>query len=71
MNWRWLTYQEAARYTGYSVGALRNKVSANQIPHYGPPRSRRFRTDMLDLFLVNPDAALRKFWQERNDTHVG
>jgi excisionase family DNA binding protein len=62
---KWMRYPEAAEYTGYSVGHLRNLVSANQIPVYGAPRSRRFRADMLDLFLEDPDAALRKFRLER------
>ena len=44
----------------------RNLVSAGQIPVYGKPRVRRFRRDMLDLFLTNPDAAMRKFRAERN-----
>jgi excisionase family DNA binding protein len=64
----WLTYKKAAEYTGWSVNYLRNLVSAGQIPVYGKPRTRRFRQDMLDLFLTNPDAAMRKFLQERN-TH--
>ena len=71
MSQRWMTYEEAAAHTGFAVGTLRNKVSADQIPHYGPPRARRFRVDMLDLFLVNPDAALRKFRLERDEKHVG
>lgn len=67
---RWLTYRQAAAYCGWSVGHLRNLVSAGQIPVYGKPRMRRFRRDMLDLFLTDPDAALRKFRSERN-THGG
>jgi excisionase family DNA binding protein len=62
----WLTYPEAAAYTGWSVGHLRNLVSAGQIPVYGKPRVRRFRRDMLDLFLTDPDAAMRTFRAERN-----
>ena len=63
---RWLTYQQASIYTGWSVEYLRNLVSAGQIPVYGKLRVRRFRRDMLDLFLTNPDAAMRKFRLERN-----
>ena len=62
----WIKYKEAAAYTGWSVRYLRNLVSAGQIPVYGPPRSRRFRRDMLDLYLTNRDAAMRKFRLERN-----
>ena len=62
----WLTYAQAARYTGWSVGHLRNLVCAGRIPVYGRPRVRRFRRDMLDLFLTNPDMAMRKFLSERN-----
>ena len=63
---KWLTYQQAAIYTGWTVNYLRNLVSAGQIPVFGKQRTRRFRRDMLDLFLTNPDAAMRKFRQERN-----
>ena len=62
----WLTYREAAAYCGWSVTYVRNLVSAGQIPVYGRPRVRRFRRDMLDLFLTDPDAAMRKFRAERN-----
>ena len=62
----WLTYSQAAKYTGWTVAYLRNLVSAGQIPVYGKQRVRRFRRDMLDLFLTNPDVAMRKFRQERN-----
>jgi hypothetical protein len=41
-------------------------VCAGQIPVYGKPRVRRFRRDMLDLFLTDPDAAMRSFRAERN-----
>ena len=64
----WLNYEQAAAYTGWSVGRLRNMVSAGQIPVYGKRRVRRFRADMLDLFLSDPDVAMRKFRLERN-TH--
>jgi excisionase family DNA binding protein len=65
----WLTYAQAASYTGWSVRHLRNLVSSGSIPVYGKPRVRRFRRDMLDLFLTNPDAAMRKFRLERNEPH--
>lgn len=62
----WLTYAQAAAYTGWSVAYLRNLVSAGQIPVYGKTRVRRFRQEMLDLFLTDPDAAMRRFRAERN-----
>jgi excisionase family DNA binding protein len=65
-TWRWLTYREAAAYCGWSIPYLRNLVSAGQIPVYGRPRVRRFRRDMLDHFLTDPDAAMRSFRAERN-----
>ena len=65
----WLTYAQAARYTGWSVRHLRNLVSAGQIPVYGRPRVRRFRRDMLDLYLTNPDMAMRTFLAERNEPY--
>ena len=65
----WLTYTEAASYTGWSVGHLRNLVSAGRIPVYGRPRVRRFRRDMLDLYLANPDVAMREFRSERQRMH--
>ena len=64
----WLTYAEAAAYCGWSVAYLRNLVCAGQVPVYGRPRVRRFRRDMLDRFLTDPDAAMRLFRAERN-TH--
>jgi len=67
----WLTYVQAASYTGWSVGHLRNLVSAGQIPVYGRPRVRRFRRDMLDLYVTDPDAAMRKFRLERKRTRDG
>ncbi len=69
MNGSWLTYAQAARYTGWSVRHLRNLVSAGQIPVYGRPRVRRFRRDMLDLYLTNPDMAMRRFSAEGNSSH--
>jgi len=65
----WLTYTQAASYTGWSVGHLRNLVSAGRIPVYGRSRVRRFRRDMLDLFLTNPNMAMREFLSERNAPH--
>ena len=65
----WLTYRAAAAYTGYSVAYLRNLVSARKIPSYGAPRRRRFRRDMLDLFIADRDAAMRKFLLEQRGTH--
>ena len=65
----WLTYAQAAHHTGWSIRHLRNLVSARQIPVYGRPRVRRFRRDMLDLYLTNPDMAMRKFLSERNEPH--
>jgi hypothetical protein len=63
---RWLTYRQAAAYCGWSIAYLRNLVSAGKVPVYGKPRVRRFRRDMLDLFLTDPDAAMRSFRAERN-----
>ena len=67
----WMRYQDAADYIGVSVGHLRNLVSAGQIPVYGPARVRRFRRDMLDLYVTDPDAAMRKFRLERKRTRDG
>jgi len=65
----WLTYRQASEYTQLAVGSLRNLVSAGQIPVYGAPHSRRFRRDMLDLFLTDRDAAMRLFRHERSGPH--
>ncbi len=62
----WMTYEQAAAYCSWTVGHLRNLVSSGQIPVYGRPRSRRFRRDMLDLFLTDPDLAMRRFRSERS-----
>jgi len=62
---QWLTYKEAAAHTSHSVGHFRNLVSVGQIPVYGPPRRRRFRRDMLDLWVKDPEAAMRTFHLER------
>jgi excisionase family DNA binding protein len=61
----WLTYAQAAAYCGWSVNYVRNLVCAGAIPVYGKPRRRRFRRDMLDRFLTDPDAAMRLFRAER------
>lgn len=65
----WLTYRQAAAYTGLSVRYLRNLVAADAIPVYGAPRSRRFRRDMLDLFLTNRDLAMCRFLAEKEAHH--
>ena len=65
----WMTYAQTAAYTGWSVRYLRNLVSAGAIPVYGQPRSRRFRRDMVDLYLTDRDAAMRKFRIERSKSH--
>ena len=61
----WLTYAQAAEHTGYTVRSLQNLVCSGRIPVYGKPRSRRFRRDMLDAWLTNPDMAMRRFAEER------
>lgn len=66
----WLTYTEAAAYCRWSIGHLRNLVSAGKIPVYGKPRMRRFNRLMLDLYLHDPDVAMRKFRSERTDRDV-
>lgn len=60
----WLNYAEAAQYTRKAVNTLQHLVSARQIPFYGSKRARVFRKDMLDLWLANPDLAMRKWEQE-------
>lgn len=62
----WLTYAQAAEYTGLSVRTLRNLVSAGEVPVYGSARRRRFKASMLDYWLTDRDAAMRKFRLERN-----
>ena len=62
---QWLTYEEAARHCRWSVAYLRNLVSAGLVPVYGPPRRRRFRLDMLDLYLRDPSASMREFKREK------
>lgn len=55
---KWLLYEEAAAYIGWSVGHLRNVVSRGEIPVYGRRYHRRFRADTLDLFIKDRDQAL-------------
>lgn len=62
----WLTYRQAAQYCGWSVGHLRNLVSAGQIPVFGKPRVRRFHRAWLDAYLCDPDLTMRRFRAERN-----
>jgi hypothetical protein len=59
----WLDYEKAAAYTLLTVRSLHTLVSSRQIPVYGSPRCRRFRKDMLDLWLINRPRAMRK-WEE-------
>lgn len=61
----WLTYESAAEYTSLAVSTLHSLVSARQIPVYGSRRMRRFRKDMLDMWLTNRDLAMRKWAEER------
>ena len=65
----WLNYKAASAYTGWSVPYLRNLVSRGEIPVFGRPRVRRFRKDMLDMYLADPSAAMRKFSEERRAAH--
>lgn len=67
---KWFTYDEAAAYTGWTKAYLRNMVSNGKIPVYGPPRRRRFRKDMLDLFIAAPNVAMRKYREERRNAYV-
>lgn len=59
----WLTYDEAAQYTRLQPSTLRAMVSAGQIPVYGSRRCRRFRREMLDLWMNDRELSLRK-WRE-------
>ena len=63
----WLDYEQAAEYVRLAPGTLKNLVSARQIPVYGRRNRRVFRRDMLDLWLVNPGLALRKWEAEIAD----
>lgn len=60
----WLNYEEAASYIRVALSTLQHHVSARQIPVYGTRRARKFRRDMLDLWLVNKPLALRKWHEE-------
>jgi len=64
----WLDYDEAAQYTRLAVGTLHAMVSARQIPVYGSRRCRRFRKDMLDLWLLDRSRAMRKWEEEKRKT---
>lgn len=64
----WLTYEGAAEYVSLSVKTLHSLVSARQIPVYGSRRRRRFRKDMLDMWLTNSALAMRKWAEERRQT---
>jgi excisionase family DNA binding protein len=59
----WLTYKDAAQYLSLAESTLKGMVSSREIPVYGSRRMRRFRTDMLDLWLTDRDLAMRK-WRE-------
>src|ERR1700742_403001 len=62
----WLTYAQAAAYTGWTVAYLRNLVSAGAIPVHGTLRVRRFLQSELDSFIDDRDAAMRAFRAGRN-----
>lgn len=64
----WLTYDEAAQYTRLAPSTLHTLVSARQIPVYGSRRMRRFRRDMLDMWLVDRGSAMRKWAEETRKT---
>ena len=61
----WLTYEEAADYCRLSKKRFYNLVCSGEVPVYGKPHRRRFRRDVLDLWLSDPAAAMRKFRLER------
>lgn len=64
----WLTYEQACEYLHVAKSTLFALVHDRKIPVYGSPRMRRFRRDMLDLWLVNRDLALRRWAEERKRT---
>jgi len=64
-----LDYRELVVYSGYSIRYLRNLVSADAIPVVGPPGARRFPRDLIDYWLTDREAAMRKFRQERQAHH--
>ncbi|MCK9462368.1 MAG: hypothetical protein M0R80_22310 [Proteobacteria bacterium] len=66
----WMGYRAAAAYCGLSISYLRCLVSADAIPVYGPRRSRRFRRDMLDLYLTDREVAMRQFRRETEARHA-
>ena len=49
----WLTTEQAARFLGLSVGALRNMTSNGQVPYYklGPRRNRYRMCELQELLL--------------------
>lgn len=50
----WLTAEQAARYLGLSVGALRNSTSNGQIPYYKLGRRVRYlKSELRNLLLQN------------------
>ena len=59
----WLTYKSASDYLSLAESTLKTLVSSEQIPVYGSRRMRRFRIDMLDLWVTDRDLAIRK-WRE-------
>lgn len=60
----WLTYKTAAAYLSLKESTLKGMVSAQEIPFYGSRRFRRFRADMLDLWVTDRDLAMRKWRME-------
>lgn len=48
---RWMNPREAAKYTGYALQTIYNKVSQDQIPHHKGSGSTRFRKSELDAWL--------------------
>lgn len=56
---RLLTVKEAARYLGFKVGTVYNKVSGGSIPHVKLGASVRFRKSELDDWISERDAEAR------------
>jgi excisionase family DNA binding protein len=46
---RWLTVQEAARYSGYSVRTIRKRIANGDLPAFRPRGSRVLRIDADDV----------------------
>lgn len=47
----WLDIEQAAEYTGRTVGTLRNLVCEGRLPRHGPKGARlRFRRSELDAY---------------------